>query len=48
MSNSSITSDPSEMGELQECGTKRYMIKNGVAGSCMVEFNGTEYTLMIG
>ena len=48
MLNSSISSDPSEMGELQECGTKKYMIKNGLAGSCMVDFNKNEYTLMVG
>ena len=48
MSNSSISSDPSELGEIQDLGNKKYMIKNGVAGSCMIDFNKNEYTLIIG
>lgn len=43
-----VTSDQSELGDIEQMGDKKYMIKNGVAGSLMIDFNGNDYTLIIG
>ncbi len=47
LNEASMYSEQEELGDIQQLGDKKYMLKNGLPGSCMLDFNGDQHPLII-